>query len=87
MFVDFLGDKAGARLYYGDKFELYDAQTLETIKPEYEIPQMFVCEDRAFIESITTGVKTRSHIDNVLESAKVLDYLSRSADEGKEILV
>ena len=87
MFIDFLGDKAGARLSYGGKFELYDAKTLETITPEYEIPQMFLCEDRAFIESITTGVKTRSHIDNVLESAKVLDYLYRSAEEGKEILV
>ena len=85
MFVDFLGDKAGARLSYGGKFEIYDAKTLETITPEYEIPQMFHCEDRAFIESITTGVKTRSHIDNVLESAKVLDYLYRSADIGKEV--
>ena len=87
MFIDFLGDKAGARLTYGGKFELYDAKTLETITPEYEIPQMFLCEDRAFIESITTGVKTRSHIDNVLESAKVLDYLYRSAEDGKEIRV
>ena len=30
MFIDFLGDKGGARLTYGDKFEFYDAQTLET---------------------------------------------------------
>ncbi len=87
MFVDFLGDKAGARLSYGGKFEIYDAKTLETITPEYEIPHMFLCEDRAFIESITTGEKTRSHIDNVLESAKVLDYLYRSAEEGKEVHV
>lgn len=87
MFVDFLGDKAGARLSYGGKFEIYDAKTLETITPEYEIPQMFLCEDRAFIEAITTGEKTRSHIDNVLESAKVLDYLYRSAEEGKEVRV
>ena len=85
MFIDFLGDKAGARLTYGGKFEIYDAKTLETITPEYDIPPMFVCEDRAFIESITTGEKTRSHIDNILESAKVLDYLYQSADLGKEV--
>jgi len=76
----------GARLTYGGKFELYDAKTLETIAPEYDIPSMFLCEDRAFVESITTGVKMRSHIDNVLESAKVLDYLYQSADARKEIL-
>ena len=85
MFIDFLGDKAGARLTYGGKFEIYDAKTLETITPEYDIPSMFLCEDRAFIESITTGVKTRSHIDRILESAKVLDYLYQSADARKEI--
>lgn len=85
MFIDFLGDKAGARLTYGGKFELYDAKTLETITPEYDIPYMFLCEDRAFIESITTGEKTRSHIDNVLESAKLLDYLYQSSELGKEI--
>ena len=85
MFIDFLGDKAGARLTYGGKFEIYDANTLETTRPEYEIPDMFVCEDRAFIESITTGVKTKSHIDRVLESAKVLDYLYQSAELRKEV--
>jgi predicted dehydrogenase len=85
MFIDFLGDKAGARLTYGGKFEIYDAKTLETIAPEYDIPSMFVRESEAFLESIETGVKTRSHIDNVLESAKLLDYLYVSADNHKEI--
>ena len=85
MFIDFLGDKAGARLTYGGKFEIYDAKTLETISPDYEIPQMHHCEDHAFIDSITTGIKNRSHIDNVLESAKVLDYLYLSAERGEEI--
>ena len=85
MFIDFLGDKAGARLTYGGKFEIYDATTLETEHPEYDIPNMFSCEDRAFLESISTGVKTKSHIDRVLESAKVLDYLYKSAELGKEV--
>ncbi|MBO5909540.1 MAG: 4Fe-4S dicluster domain-containing protein, partial [Clostridia bacterium] len=44
MFIDFLGDKAGARLTYGGKFEIYDAKTLETIIPEYDIPSMFLFE-------------------------------------------
>ncbi len=85
MFIDFLGDKKGARLTYGGKFEVYDAQTLEAVTPEYDIPDMYLCEDNAFIESITTGEKTRSNIDNVLESAKLLDSLYRSAEIGKEI--
>ena len=85
MYIDFLGDKAGARLIYGDKFEIYDGQTLETIKLDYEIPNMYAEEDKAFIKAIGTGEKTRSHIDNVLESAKLLDALYASADKKEEI--
>ena len=85
MFIDFLGDKCGARLTYGGKFEIYDGATLETIQPEYDIPQMHAEEDKAFIESLYTGEKTRSHIDNVLESAKLLDALYQSSKIKKEI--
>lgn len=85
MFIDFLGDKCGARLTYCGKFEVYDAKTLETIAPEYDIPDMYLCEDRAFIESLTTGVKNRSNIENVLETAKLLQALYDSAEVKKEV--
>ena len=85
MFIDFLGDKCGARLKYGKKFEIYDGSTLETIVPEYDIPNMYLCEDKAFIESVITGEKNRNHIDNILESAKLLDALYQSAKIKGEI--
>ncbi|MBO5076693.1 MAG: Gfo/Idh/MocA family oxidoreductase [Clostridia bacterium] len=85
MFIDFLGDKAGARLSYGGKFEIYDGNTLETIRPEYDIPDMYRLEDQAFIESVKTGVKNRSNVDSVLNSMLLLDTLYRSADEKREI--
>ena len=85
MFIDFLGDKAGARLSYGGKFEIYDGETLETIQPEYDIPNHYLCEDIAFLESTDTGIKNRGHIDNILESMKLLDTLYSSAEIGKEI--
>ena len=87
MFIDFLGDKCGARLTYRGKFELYDGATLETIEPEYDIPDMYLCEDKAFIESITAGEKNRCHIDNILESAKLLDALYQSAEKRGEIVL
>ena len=85
MFIDFMGDKAGARLTYGGKFEIYDGETLETIQPEYDIPNHYLCEDTAFLESTDTGVKNKGHIDNILESAKLLDCLYASAEQKKEI--
>lgn len=86
MFIDFMGDKCGARLTYCGKFEIYDGATLKTIEPEYDIPDMYLCEDNSFIESITTGEKNRSHIDNILESAKLLDALYQSSDKKGEIV-
>ncbi len=85
MFIDFMGDKAGARLTYGGKFEIYDGETLETITPEYDIPDMFLCEDKAFIESVCTGNKSKNNIEYILESMKLLDNLYESSKQGKEV--
>ena len=85
MFIDFLGDKCGARLSYGGKFEIYDGQTLETITPEYDIPNMYYCEDKAFLEAIDKGEKDRNNIENILESAKLLDTLYKSAELKEEV--
>ncbi|MBQ9977427.1 MAG: Gfo/Idh/MocA family oxidoreductase [Clostridia bacterium] len=85
MFIDFLGDKCGARLSYGGKFEIYDGETLETITPEYDIPNMYYCEDKAFLEAIEKGEKDRNNIENILESAKLLDTLYKSAELKEEV--
>ena len=85
MFIDFMGDKCGARLFYGGKFEIYRGDTLETVQPEYDIPNMYLKEDIAFIESVETGVKDKNNIENVLESAKLLDTLYASAEKKGEI--
>ena len=87
MFIDFLGEKCGARLTYGGKFEIYDAATLETIAPEYDIPNQYLCENKAIVESVETGVKSRSHIDNILESAKLLDTLYASSEKKCEVVL
>ena len=87
MFIDFLGDKAGARLSYGGKFSFYEGSTLETIKPEYDLDDMYCEESKGFFEAIDTGVKGRSNIDEVLETAKLLETLYQSADAKKEIVL
>lgn len=85
MFIDFMGDKGGARLNYGKLFEFFDGKTLEKETPEYEIPNMYLCEDSAFIESINSGVKDKNNISEILESMKLLDALYRSSGLGEEI--
>ena len=87
MFVDFLGDKGGIRLDYGSLFTFWDAATLEGTREEYDIPNMYLCEDQAFFNSIKTGVKDKNNIENILESAKLLDELYKSAEERKERVI
>jgi predicted dehydrogenase len=87
MFIDFMGDKGGIRLQYGRDFTFYTAEggTLQSVKPDYNIPNMYEREDIRFIEAVRKGLKTRSHIDNVLESARLLDAIYESADKRAEI--
>lgn len=85
MYIDFLGDKKGARLQYGAQFELYDGETLKTQASQIEIENHYYCEDVAFLDSIVSGVKDKNHIDYVVESQRLLDTLYRSAEQGAEI--
>ena len=88
MFIDFLGDKGGARLTYGGHFTYWstsDEGELQTVKYTYNIPNQMVCEDDAFLQAIHTGEHTKTHIDNILESAKLLDALYASAEKKEEI--
>ena len=86
MFIDFLDDKAGARLTYGGKFTFTEGATLTTVVPEFDMPDMYLEEDKAFIDSVNTGIKCVSYIDEVLETAKLLQGLYMSSKENREIL-
>ena len=85
MYVDILGDKGGARLSYRGQFKFSDGSTLESYTTDHEIRDMYLCENEAFLKSIETGVKDKSNIEFILESAKLLDALYASSDKKEEI--
>ena len=87
MFIDFLGDKKGARLDYGKQFHLTDGETLKTTDTDHEIPNMYKREDEDFLRCIETGERNRNHISNILESMKLLDSLYKSSDLKAEIVM
>ena len=86
-FVDFLGDKAGARLTYGGQFKFTSGETLESYETDHEIPQQHAAQDVDFIKAVRTGEKNRNYIDNILESMKLLDRLYKSAEIRSEIKI
>ena len=85
MYIDFMGDKKGARLDYGKLFDLFDSETMQESKPEITIPNHFLCEDEAFFNAIESGVKDKNHIDFVIETQRLLDALYRSSELGAEV--
>lgn len=87
MFIDFLGDKGGIRLQYRGQFMFFDGTTLKKEQSDIDIPDMYMVEDKAFLESIDSGVKDKNYVDNVLESAKLLQLLYESSDKNQEVTV
>ena len=84
-YVDFLGDKKGARLTYGGQFKIYDGDTLEATDSNVNIGNMFKNEDYAFLMATDSGEKTKTYIDNILETMKLLETLYKSAEIKQEI--
>jgi predicted dehydrogenase len=87
MYVDFLGDKAGVRLQYGEGFVLYSAKDGEIIETsaKYEMVPQFEHEIDCFLDCVKSGEKLPSHIDTVVITAKIMQALYDSSEQGKEI--
>ena len=85
MYIDFMGDKGGARLDYCKQFRFWSGETLEMTQSDHEIPDMYQKEEEAFFASIDSGVKDKNHIDYVLESARLLEVLYESSERNEEI--
>lgn len=83
-YIDFLGDLGGVRLDYCGHFTFFGSD-LSQDRPDYEIPDMYYAEDADFLDACETGRKNRSYIDNILESAKLLDAIYQSAEKHCEI--
>ena len=91
-FIDFLGDKGGARLEYDNdcgfaKLTLYGSRngSFEETVPVFAAVNLFEAEDKAFLQSVADGKKNRNHIDNVIETAKAIDAIYESNEKGREI--
>ena len=86
-YIDFIGDKAGIRLYYGRDFTIYTAEhgALVEYKPKFKNNNMYQDEINGFIDSIKSGVKEPSHIDIVIKTAEMMQAIYDSAEMHKEI--
>jgi predicted dehydrogenase len=87
MYIDFMGDKAGIRLYYGKDFEVYTSEhgALVSYKPEFNMTNHFENEINAFVGCIQTGERLASHIDTVIITQRIMQAIYDSAATHREI--
>jgi len=87
-YIDFIGTKAGIRLQYGQGFTVYGTQSGVLVQgsPKFTAKHMFQEEIDSFLRCITTGEKLPSHIDTVVITAKIMQGLYDSSEQGKEIV-
>lgn len=87
-FVDFLGTKAGIRMYYGGKFEIYSTMNgmLTKVIPDYSSTGFdYFAELKSFIKSVETRIPNQAYIDKAVITSKLLDAVYRSSEQKKEI--
>jgi len=87
MYIDFLGDKAGIRLQYGQDFKLFGASNGALIEstPRFRKSDMFQNEIDGFLRCIRTGEKLPSHIDTVILSSRIIQSIYDSSEQRKEM--
>ena len=88
MYIDFLGDRGGARLSYTHNFVLWTTDedgNVQKVEKIFNIPDMYMVEDGEFLDAVMTGEKNDQYVDEILESARLLQLLYDSAKIKKEI--
>ena len=87
-YIDFMGDKGGIRLQYGQNFTLYPSKdgALFTSTPEYISRPHFQNEIDAFVRCVRTGEKLPSHIDYAVLTSKIMQGIYDSAEQHREVV-
>ncbi len=87
-FVDFIGTKAGIRMYYGEKFRMFSTCNgmLTDIVPDYASTGFDYFEElRSFVESVRTRKPNQAYIDKAIVTSAIMDAIYRSSETGKEV--
>ena len=87
-YIDFMGDKGGIRLTYGESFKLYTSKNgaLLDSTPSFKTNEHFVEEINCFVHNIKNPTdKLPSHIDTAIITAKMMQGIYDSAKLHKEV--
>ena len=86
-YIDFMGSKAGIRLWYGGKFKVYGVSDGKLTTEEIDVVKsnMFENEINAFVRDSVTQEKLPSHIEVNIKTQRIMEALYASAESHKEV--
>ncbi len=86
-YIDFIGDKGGIRLEYGEDYVYYTARDGALIeeKPKFKMANHYKTEIDSFVNACLTHTPNQASIDNAILTSKIMDGIYRSSDSHKEV--
>ena len=88
-YIDFMGDKAAIRLYYGGGITVYgnDGKGFYKNVPVFKDCDMYLEEIKSFLECANTGEKNQAHIDNAILTSRIMQGIYDSSETGREVVL
>ncbi len=86
-FIDFMGDKGGARLSYCGNFTFYttrDGALIEE-KPKYPMTDFYENEINSFVNACFTRERNQSDINKAVLTSQIMDGIYRSSELHREV--
>ncbi len=86
-YIDFMGDKGGIRLEYGEYFQFFTTRNGALIEEKHDFPMRnhYANEIDSFVDACINHKPNQASIDNAVLTSKIMDGIYRSSDERKEV--
>lgn len=88
-YIDFIGDKAGIRLEYGEGFVIYSVKNgmLMRSEPKFRTNNFYEAEINSFVDCVINHEHNRADIDFAIGTSKIMQAIYDSSELHREVVI
>lgn len=88
-YIDFIGDKAGIRLEYGEGFVIYSVKNgmLMRSEPKFRTNNFYEAEINSFVDCVINHEHNRADIDLAIGTSKIMQAIYDSSELHREVVI
>lgn len=88
-YIDFIGDKAGIRLEYGEGFVIYSVKNgmLMRSEPKFRTNNFYEVEINSFVDCVINHEHNRADIDLAIGTSKIMQAIYDSSELHREVVI